>query len=100
MGSLEEVTSVVNGVEYLEKLETTEHKLNTSDDNGNLKTDEISIKTIFKSNVSDTHQDFNVMNVQSLRQHYKQRLLIEGKNMSEAAINKLTKKELIKNLQQ
>ena len=100
MGSLEEVTSVVNGVEYLENLETTEHKLNTSDDNGNLKTDEISIKTIFKSNVSDTHQDFNVMNVQSLRQHYKQRLLIEGKNMSEAAINKLTKKELIKNLQQ
>jgi hypothetical protein len=100
MGSLEEVTSVVNGVEYLENLETVEPKLTTSDDNGNLKTDEISVKTIFKSNVSDTHQDFNGMNVQSLRQHYKQRLLIEGKNINEAAINKLTKKELIKNLQQ
>jgi hypothetical protein len=100
MGSLEEVTSVVNGVEYLENLETVEPKLTTSDNNGNLKTDEISVKTIFKSNVSDTHQDFNGMNVQSLRQHYKQQLLIEGKNINEAAINKLTKKELIKNLQQ
>jgi hypothetical protein len=100
IGSLDEVTRIVNSVEYLENLETTDHKLNTSDDNGNLETGEISIKTIFKSNVSDTHQDFNGMNAQSLRQQYKQRLLIEGKNMSEAAINKLTKKELIKNLQQ
>ena len=89
----------MNGVEYLEILDNAEHKLKTDAVD---ETDEISIKTVFKNKESDTHahNDFNGMNVQSLRQLYKQRLLTEGKNMSEAAIGKLTKKELIKNLQQ
>ena len=38
------------------------------------------------------------MNVQSLRQLLKSKLTSEGTNMSEASINKLTKKELIKQL--
>ena len=100
IGSLEEVASGVNNIEYLEKLDNVDHALTTGDDNVHPETDEISIKTIFKSNVSDTHQEFNGMNVQSLRQLYKQRLSSDEKNMSEAAINKLTKKELIRNLQQ
>jgi hypothetical protein len=97
--NIEEVTSTLNGVEYLEILDNAEHKLKTDAVD---ETDEISIKTVFKNKESDTHahNDFNGMNVQSLRQLYKQRLLTEGKNMSEAAIGKLTKKELIKNLQQ
>ena len=97
--NIEEVTSTLNGVEYLEILDNAEHKLKTDAAD---ETDEISIKTVFKNKESDTHahNDFNGMNVQSLRQLYKQRLLTEGKNMSEAAIGKLTKKELIKNLQQ
>ena len=97
--NIEEVTSTLNGVEYLENLGTAEHKLKTDAAD---ETDEISIKAVFKNKESDTHahNDFNGMNVQSLRQLYKQRLLTEGKNMSEAAIGKLTKKELIKNLQQ
>lgn len=103
--NIEEVTSTLNGVEYLEILDNDEHKLKTdAADAADAadETDEISIKTVFKNKESDTHahNDFNGMNVQSLRQLYKQRLLTEGKNMSEAAIGKLTKKELIKNLQQ
>jgi len=99
MANIEEVTSTLNGVEYLEILDNAEHKLKTDAAD---ETDEISIKAVFKNKESDTHthNDFNGMNVQSLRQLYKQRLLTEGKNMSEAAIGKLTKKELIKNLQQ
>jgi len=100
--NIEEVTSTLNGVEYLENLGTAEHKLKTDAADAADETDEISIKAVFKNKESDTHthNDFNGMNVQSLRQLYKQRLLTEGKNMSEAAIGKLTKKELIKNLQQ
>lgn len=102
--TIKEVTSTLDGVEYLENLEDTEHKLETSTghENENIESDEISIKAVFKTKESDTHahNDFNGMNVQSLRQLYKQRLSAEGKNMSEAAIGKLTKKELIKNLQQ
>jgi hypothetical protein len=97
MGSLEEVASGVNNIEYLEKLDNADHKLKTDAAD---ETDEISIKTIFKSNISETHQEFNGMNVQSLRQLYKQRLSSDEKNISEAAINKLTKKDLIRNLQQ
>ena len=103
--NIEEVTSTLDGVEYLENLDNVQHKLKTdATDAADAadETDEISIKTVFKNKESDTHahNDFNGMNVQSLRQLYKQRLLTEGKNMSEAAIGKLTKKELIKNLQQ
>lgn len=106
--NIEEVTSTLNGVEYLEILDNDEHKLKTdAADTADAadaadETDEISIKTVFKNKESNihSHNDFNGMNVQSLRQLYKQQLLTEGKNMSEAAINKLTKKDLIKNLQQ
>ena len=100
--NIEEVTNTLTEVEHLENLENTEHNLTTLDENVNTEIDEISIKTIFKNKDTDTqaHQDLNGMNVQSLRQLYKQRLSDEGKNMSETAINKLTKKELIKNLQQ
>ena len=92
----------MNGVEYLEILDNDEHKLKTDAADAADETDEISIKTVFKNKESNihSHNDFNGMNVQSLRQLYKQQLLTEGKNMSEAAINKLTKKDLIKNLQQ
>jgi hypothetical protein len=63
--------------------------------------DNISVKTVFKTKEtkeSETHSDYNSMNVQSLRQLLKSKLTSEGTNMSEASINKLTKKELIKQL--
>jgi len=99
-----EVTSAVSQVDYLENCDNTEDKINgnVGDESGNIEAEEITIKTVFKTKESDSHahNDFNGMNVQSLRQLYKQKLTTEGKNMSEAAIGKLTKKELIKNLQQ
>ena len=64
--------------------------------------DNLSVKTVFKTKdnnkESETHSDYNSMNVQSLRQLLKNKLSIEGSHMSEASINKLTKKDLIKNL--
>ena len=63
--------------------------------------DNLSVKTVFKTKETkeaETHSDYNSMNVQSLRQHLKTKLICEGTNMSEASINKLTKKELIKHL--
>jgi hypothetical protein len=60
--------------------------------------DNISVKTVFKTKEAETHSDYNSMNVQSLRQLLKTKLTCEGTNMSEASINKLTKKELIKHL--
>ena len=60
--------------------------------------DNLSVKTVFKTKEAEPHSDYNSMNVQSLRQHLKSKLISEGTNMSEASINKLTKKELIKHL--
>jgi hypothetical protein len=66
--------------------------------------DNLSVKTVFKTKEtketkeSETHSDYNSMNVQSLRQLLKSKLIGEGTNMSEASINKLTKKDLIKQL--
>ena len=60
--------------------------------------DNLSVKTVFKQKEAEPHSDYNSMNVQSLRQHLKSKLISEGTNMSEASINKLTKKELIKHL--
>ena len=60
--------------------------------------DNLSVKTVFKTKEAEPHSDYNSMNVQSLRQHLKTKLICEGTNMSEASINKLTKKELIKHL--
>jgi len=60
--------------------------------------DNLSVKTVFKTKEAEPHSDYNSMNVQSLRQHLKSKLICEGTNMSEASINKLTKKELIKHL--
>ena len=63
--------------------------------------DNLSVKTVFKTKETkeaETHSDYNSMNVQTLRQHLKTKLICEGTNMSEASINKLTKKELIKHL--
>jgi len=66
--------------------------------------DNLSVKTVFKTKEtketkeSETHSDYNSMNVQSLRQLLKSKLICEGTNMSEASINKLTKKDLIKQL--
>jgi len=98
-----QVTSTLDGEYYLENCDNTEDKINANvgNESGNLESEEITIKTVFKTKESDTHahNDFNGMNVQALRQLYKQKLSTEGKNMSEAAINKLTKKEIIKNLQ-
>ena len=60
--------------------------------------DNISVKTVFKTKDSETHSDYSSMNVQSLRQLLKNKMSSEGAHMSEASINKLTKKELIKHL--
>jgi hypothetical protein len=64
--------------------------------------DNLSVKTVFKTKEnnkdSETHSDYNSMNVQSLRQLLKNKLSTEGTSMSESSINKLTKKDLIKNL--
>jgi hypothetical protein len=64
--------------------------------------DNLSVKTVFKTKDnnkdSETHSDYNSMNVQSLRQLLKNKLSMEGTSMSESSINKLTKKDLIKNL--
>ena len=66
--------------------------------------DNLSVKTVFKTKETketkenESHSDYNSMNVQSLRQLLKTKLSCEGTNMSEASINKLTKKELIKHL--
>lgn len=60
--------------------------------------DNISVKTVFKTKESETHSDYNSMNVQSLRQLLRNKLSSEGAHMSEASINKLTKKDLIKQL--
>jgi hypothetical protein len=64
--------------------------------------DNISVKAVFKTKDSETHSethsDYNSMNVHSLRQHLKNKLSSEGSHMSEASINKLTKRDLIKHL--
>ena len=61
--------------------------------------DNLSVKTVFKNKDSETHTDYNTMNVQSLRQLLKNKLTTsDGSHMSESAIHKLTKKELIKHL--
>jgi hypothetical protein len=60
--------------------------------------DNISVKAVFKTKESETHSDYNSMNVQSLRQLLKNKLSSEGSHMSEASINKLTKRDLIKHL--
>jgi len=58
--------------------------------------DNLSVKTVFKTKDnnkdSETHSDYNSMNVQSLRQLLKNKLSTEGTPMSESSINKLTKK--------
>ena len=60
--------------------------------------DNISVKTVFKTKDSETHSEYSSMNVQSLRQLLKNKMSSEGAHMSEASINKLTKKDLIKHL--
>jgi hypothetical protein len=60
--------------------------------------DNISVKAVFKTKDSETHSDYNSMNVQSLRQLLRNKLSSEGSHMSEASINKLTKRDLIKHL--
>jgi hypothetical protein len=63
--------------------------------------DNLSVKTVFKTKETketEPHSEYTSMNVQSLRQLLKSKLTSEGTNMSEASINKLTKKELIKHL--
>ena len=60
--------------------------------------DNLLIKAVFKNKDSETHTDYNSMNVQSLRQLLKNKLASDGSNMSESSINKLTKKDLIKHL--
>ena len=60
--------------------------------------DNISVKTVFKTKDSETHSEYSSMNVQSLRQLLKNKMSSEGAHMSEASINKLTKKDIIKHL--
>jgi hypothetical protein len=60
--------------------------------------DNISVKAVFKTKDSETHSDYNSMNVQSLRQLLRNKLSSDGSHMSEASINKLTKRDLIKHL--
>jgi hypothetical protein len=90
------VTSEVNNQNHLE-IETISETISEviSEDNS---LNNLSVKTVFKTKDSDTHSDYNSLNVQSLRQLLKSKLICEGTNMSEASINKLTKKDLIKHL--
>jgi hypothetical protein len=67
--------------------------------------DNLSIKTVFKNKesneskeVKESTVDYNSMNVQTLRQHLRNKLATEGTHMNDASINKLNKKELIKHL--
>ena len=69
--------------------------ISTDNDNS---LDNISVKAVFKTKDSETHSDYNSMNVQSLRQLLRNKLSSEGSHMSETSINKLTKKDLIKYL--
>ena len=65
--------------------------------------DATEIKTIFKADKQhqqQQHTDYNLMNVQTLKQHLKTKLTAEGMHYNETAINKLNKKELIKHLTQ
>ena len=89
------VTNEVNNQNHLE-IETISEVIPEDNSLNNL-----SVKTIFKTKDnkdSDTYSDYNSMNVQSLRQLLKSKLSTEGTHMSEASINKLTKKDLIKHL--
>lgn len=101
----------VNGTEYLEKYKEDDVKNNaanvatevneaTEATEANVDDSNFSITAVFKPKESDTHPDLNSMNVQGLRQLLKQRLASDGKQMSETSINKLTKKDLIKQLHQ
>jgi hypothetical protein len=89
------VTNEVNNQNHLE-IETISEVIPEDNSLNNL-----SVKTVFKTKDnkdSDTYSDYNSMNVQSLRQLLKSKLSTEGTHMSEASINKLTKKDLIKHL--
>jgi hypothetical protein len=105
----ESVTSDIEGHEIHEIKENTV-TIETNNQN-DLETDNISevisvdnsldnllVKAVFKNKDSETHADYNSMNVQSLRQLLKNKLASDGSNMSESSINKLTKKDLIKHL--
>jgi hypothetical protein len=95
----------VNGTEYLEKYKEDDIKNNaanvaTEANEANVEDSNFSITAVFKPKESDTNPDLNSMNVQGLRQLLKQRLASDGKQMSETSINKLAKKDLIKQLHQ
>ena len=98
----------VNGTEYLEKYKEDDIKNNaasvasvaTEVNEANVDDSNFSITAVFKPKESDTNPDLNSMNVQGLRQLLKQRMASDGKQMSETSINKLTKKDLIKQLHQ
>jgi hypothetical protein len=107
----------VNGTEYLEKYKEDDVKNNAANvaseatevsevsevsevNHASVDDSNFSITAVFKPKESDTNPDLNSMNVQGLRQLLKQRLATDGKQMSETSINKLTKKDLIKQLHQ
>ena len=101
----------VNGTEYLEKYKEDDVKNNAASvanvatevneaTEANVDDSNFSITAVFKPKESDTNPDLNSMNVQGLRQLLKQRMASDGKQMSETSINKLTKKDLIKQLHQ
>ena len=98
----------VNGTEYLEKYKEDDVKNNAESvatvasvaTEANVDDSNFSITAVFKPKESDTNPDLNSMNVQGLRQLLKQRMASDGKQMSETSINKLTKKDLIKQLHQ
>jgi hypothetical protein len=112
----ESVTSDIEGHEIHEIHEIKENTVTIETNNQNdLETENISdnisevisvdnsldnllVKAVFKNKDSETHADYNSMNVQSLRQLLKNKLASDGSNMSESSINKLTKKDLIKHL--
>jgi hypothetical protein len=112
----ESVTSDIEGHEIHEIHEIKENTVTNEMNNQNdLETENISdniseivsvdssldnllIKAVFKNKDSETHTDYNSMNVQSLRQLLKNKLASDGSNMNESSINKLTKKDLIKHL--
>ena len=89
----------VHEVVVISEINNNNNQIHLETDNS---LDNISVKAVFKTKDSETHSethsDYNSMNVHSLRQHLRNKLSSEGSLMSEASINKLTKRDLIKHL--
>ena len=99
-----EICEIKGNVNIIEN-ETENNKIDLEVENipedKTLDVDNFSVNAVFNNKDTKEHEtmvDFNSMNVQTLRQHLRNKVSAQGLHMNEASINKLTKKELIKNL--